>query len=234
MRRISVTQSIWTAGLVLGALFGGALALAQTSELESDAPLRPGEVRVAMLRYADERSGRCFSSGFLQTAAYDSHINVDTTLHEVDLDSEELFSYPFIVMTGEGGFHLGDAEVATLREYLTRGGFLLASAGCSNRAWASSMERVMERMFPDLERSNLDFDHEVFHTLIDIDSLYTTQGKSAWLQGLSLDGRLALVYSPEGLNDTDSAGGGCCCCGGRELREARLMNANLLAYALLR
>ena len=47
-----------------------------------------------------------------------------------------------------------------------------------------------------------------------------------------INGRLALVHSPEGLNDAHSAKG-CCCCGGAEISEARQVNVNAVAYALL-
>ena len=42
----------------------------------------------------------------------------------------------------------------------------------------------------------------------------------ATLEGLEIDGRIVLIYSPEGLNDTANAGGGCCCCGGNEIRNS--------------
>ena len=52
------------------------------------------------------------------------------------------------------------------------------------------------------------------------------------LEGLEIDGRIVLVYSQEGLNDTSNAASGCCCCGGDELRYAHRINVNLLTYAL--
>ncbi len=48
-----------------------------------------------------------------------------------------------------------------------------------------------------------------------------------------MGGRLAAVFSPFGLNDTGNAGGGCCCCGGNELKNAKQINANIVAYALI-
>jgi len=49
---------------------------------------------------------------------------------------------------------------------------------------------------------------------------------------LEADGALRIVFAPLGLNDTSNAGGGCCCCGGNEVRNAKLINANILVYAL--
>ncbi len=74
-------------------------------------------------------------------------------------------------------------------------------------------------------------DHEIFSTVNKITRL-TVKGSPARLSGIFINGRLALVYSPEGLNDAHSAQG-CCCCGGAEISEARQVNVNAVAYALL-
>ena len=45
-------------------------------------------------------------------------------------------------------------------------------------------------------------------------------------------GKIVLIYSQEGLNDTANAGGGCCCCGGNEIRNSQEINVNVFTYAL--
>ena len=55
----------------------------------------------------------------------------------------------------------------------------------------------------------------------------------AALEAYSLNGRIALIFSSDGLNDTAHAEN-CCCCGGDEIDRAEFINANVLAYALLR
>ena len=52
------------------------------------------------------------------------------------------------------------------------------------------------------------------------------------LRGITLNGKIVLLYSPDGLNDSSNAEG-CCCCGGNEIQNAMEINANILAYALL-
>jgi hypothetical protein len=49
---------------------------------------------------------------------------------------------------------------------------------------------------------------------------------------MTVNGKLALVFSADGLNDTANAKN-CCCCGGNEIVQAEFLNVNLLAYALL-
>lgn len=224
--RTSNSPLAWLVAAV-ATCFAAAIGGAQPAPVE-------GLVRVAMLEYGPGSTGRCFSTGFLRLAAFETGIKVEQDFTHVPLGSAGLFNHPFAIMTGEKSFELTSREVENLRDYLARGGLLLASAGCSDRAWDASMRRVIERVFPEHELVELSLDHDVFHTVYDVKSLLTRQRSDARVWGVELDGRLALVYSPEGLNDTASAGGGCCCCGGNEVREAKYINANILAYALTR
>ena len=52
------------------------------------------------------------------------------------------------------------------------------------------------------------------------------------IEGVSLNGRLGVIYSQDGLNDTAHAPG-CCCCGGNEITNCLQVNVNILAYALI-
>jgi hypothetical protein len=47
-----------------------------------------------------------------------------------------------------------------------------------------------------------------------------------------LAGKLVLIYSQDGLNDTANTSG-CCCCGGNEIANAEQVNVDILAYALI-
>ncbi len=74
-------------------------------------------------------------------------------------------------------------------------------------------------------------DHPVFHTIADIKSVTTRHGKPHPLEGVTINGKLAVLYSQDGLNDTAHTSG-CCCCGGNEIANAEQINLNVLAYAL--
>jgi len=52
------------------------------------------------------------------------------------------------------------------------------------------------------------------------------------LLGLEINGKIVLVFSPHGLNDTAHTKG-CCCCGGNEISNAIKVNVNILTYALM-
>jgi hypothetical protein len=192
-----------------------------------------GMVRCANLIYGDDKTSVCFSSEFLKQLARETHIQADPKLYPVRLDAVDLYQYPFAVMTGEGDYQLTPAQRETLRNYLTQGGFIIASAGCSNPSWAKSFRREIELIFPELSLQRLDSSHAIFHCLYEIQRL--DLGKSsgqAQLEGLEIDGKIVLVFSRDGLNDSGKVSDDCCCCGGNEIKNARLVNCNLLAYTL--
>jgi Domain of unknown function (DUF4159) len=203
---------------------------------EDDGDAGEGEsiVYVANLVYGDNKTSVCFSEQFLAEVNGETNIRVHESLEGVRLDSSELFDYPFVVMTGEGAFKLADEQVANLKDYLGSGGFLLVSAGCSSKAWNASFEGVMGEVYPGSELVRLEKDHPIYHSVYDITrSRYKSGGpRLPTLDALEVDGRVVMVWSPDGLNDTGSAGPGCCCCGGNEVRSARKLNVNILAYAL--
>mgnify|MGYP001339376251 CR=1 FL=1 len=58
-------------------------------------------VQVANLIYAGSKSSRCFSDYFLVQAEKASAISTSRRFHSVKLDSEELFGFPLVIMTGE-------------------------------------------------------------------------------------------------------------------------------------
>lgn len=221
------------------ALWLGVLAIGQTGEesVEETAPAapadwQPGVVNCATLTYADGKTSRCFSEEFLSQISRDTHIAANPRLVPADLESAELFQFAFAVMTGEGVFALTDAQRANMRNYLEGGGFIIASAGCSSQPWQSSFRREIAQVFPELQLTRIDPSHPVFHTVYDIGALQLKHSTEAHLEGLEIDGKIVLIFSPDGLNDTAMAGGNCCCCGGDEIRNARQMNVNLLAYTL--
>jgi hypothetical protein len=191
-----------------------------------------GTVQIANLIYAGTKSSQCFSDYFLAKAEKDSAISTSRRFHAVKLGSEEVFGFPMVIMTGEGAFTLTETEAGNLRQYLQRGGFLLASAGCSSREWDQSFRQEMADLFPDAHLSAIGMDHQVFHTVYDIAELQAKHGTPKPLEGITINGRLGVLYSPDGLNDTQHTTG-CCCCGGNELTNAIDINVNILAYALV-
>jgi hypothetical protein len=214
--------------LVLGLLMAGAEATRLFAE-EGE----PGVVRCGNMIYGNNVTSRCFSDEFLRDADRHTHAATSKKFTPVRLDSEEVFQFPFTVMTGEAAFALPEAQRENLRRYLLNGGFLVASAGCSSSAWAKSFRNEIKEVMPEAELRPIDIEHPIFHTAYDIRALNDRRGPGATpLECIEIEGRIVAVFSADGLNDTAKAGGNCCCCGGNEIRNAKLINVNLLAYAL--
>jgi hypothetical protein len=189
-------------------------------------------VRCANLIYAGTQTSRCFSDEFLSAVQRESAIATERRFKSVKLDSEELFAFPFVVMTGEEEFYLSAKERENLKRYLTSGGFLLASAGCSSKAWDRSFRRELRKVLPEHPLGKIDREHAVFRTVKTIKELKLSHGGAEpALEGVAHDGRLVVIYSSQGLNDTAHTVG-CCCCGGNEIVNAIEVNVNILVYAL--
>jgi len=215
------------------ALFIASLATGETRAAEEKAPDEDA-VRCANLIYSENKTSVCFSDAFLQQAERDTNLVTEKKFTPTRLDSDKLFDFPFAVMTGEGSFELTPEQRINLRSYLTAGGFMIASAGCSSMSWADAFRREVKRVFPDRPPVKLDAEHPIFSTVYDVtSSRFRTGGaRLPHLEALEVDGRVVLVFSPDGLNDSASEGGDCCCCGGNEVKSAKKLNVNILSYAL--
>jgi hypothetical protein len=202
-----------------GALLAG-LCLMSLTQTRSRKEEEGSKVRCANLIYAVNKSSVCF-------------IRTDSRFAQVKLESNDLYQFPLSIMTGEGGFTLTPEERIQLKYYVTHGGFLLASAGCSDPAWSRSFEDEMNRILPGQKMKSVPLTRPIYHTIYKVDSVETSHdNKKTDLQGLAYNGKLVVLFSPDGLNDTAHAKN-CCCGGGDEVGQAEYMNVNVLAYALL-
>lgn len=194
---------------------------------------KQGVVQCANAIYAGNKTSRCFSDAFLNTLQQKTTIVTERRFKPVKLDAKDLYDFPFIVMTGEGDFRLLQAEKENLAKYLLNGGFLLASAGCSSKEWDEAFRREMRTLLPGTPLKAIAPTHPLYRTVFKIEKLDLAKSSgTAALEGLEVNGKLVVVYSRHGLNDTHNSTG-CCCCGGNEIRNSLEMNVNIVAYALL-
>jgi hypothetical protein len=88
----------------------------------------------------------------------------------VDIDSKELFKYPYAYLAEPGYLDLLPNDVTNLREYLDRGGFLFID-DFRGYPHLLNLDEQLKKVYPDREIKELDIEHPIFHTFFDIDSL---------------------------------------------------------------
>jgi hypothetical protein len=212
---------------------GYVLSCALLLMLASVGQAKENVIQCANLIYAGNQTSRCFSDQFLTSVQKDTGIATERRFKSVKLNSDELFKYPFVMMTGEAGFRLRPDERKNLKKYLKNGGFLLASAGCSSKKWDSSFRHEMKSIFKKATLEKLKMTHPVFKVVNKIKTLKLHHaGEKAQLEAIELDGKAVVIYSPHGLNDTSHTEG-CCCCGGNEIENSLAVNVNIVVYSLL-
>jgi len=189
-------------------------------------------LKCANLIYGGSKSSVCFSDKFLATVKRETNCQPEGKFSTVKLAKDDMFKYPFSIMTGEGAFKLIEKERQILRSYLKRGGFLLASAGCSSKEWDRAFRQEIKKLFPEKKLVKIPMAHPIFHSVFDIKNIVLKKSGSTQLEGLVIDGKIVLIYSAEGLNDTGNAGKNCCCCGGNEIKNSQEINVNIFTYAL--
>jgi hypothetical protein len=95
---------------------------------------------------------------------------------EVDLHDGHVFDYPLLYATQVGYWDLSDEEIAMLREYLLRGGFLMTDDFWGEDEWQVFRD-TMTRLFPDRPIVEIPGGNdEVLHVLYDIDTFTQIPG----------------------------------------------------------
>jgi uncharacterized protein DUF4159 len=91
----------------------------------------------------------------------------------VDIDSPDLFLYPFAYISEPGYLNLLPNDVKNLREYLDRGGFLLMDDFRGNEFDMSqfdNMKQQMRKLYPDREIQVIPPTHPIFKVFYDLDA----------------------------------------------------------------
>jgi len=96
-----------------------------------------------------------------------TNINASQEPKVVRLDDfEDMVLNPFVFMTSEGYFKLNEKEERNLREFLERGGFILADdcvyAAREDRFFRT-YNKLIDKLFPDNPMRKIPYDHEIFH-----------------------------------------------------------------------
>jgi len=116
----------------------------------------------------------------------------------IEVDSEEIFLYPYVYMTGHGNVVFSNSDAENLRNYLIAGGFLHID---DNYGMDNFVRLEMKKVFPELDFVELPFDHPIYHQKFKfkngLPKIHEHDGNPAQGFGLIYEGRLVCYYSYE-------------------------------------
>lgn len=125
-------------------------------------PQLKGDFQIARLKY--QGGGNWYNDpsaevNLLNFVQQNTNIKVDARYQFVDLSSDEIFSYPFLFLTGHGNIVFSNDEVFRLRTYLENGGFLYID---DDYGIDNAVRREMKKVFPQDDFVELPFSYGLY------------------------------------------------------------------------
>ncbi len=112
---------------------------------------------------------------FVQGVRRLTRIHTRSVEQVVDINSDEIFSVPWLYAVEVGHWSVDDRQAKRLRDYLLRGGFLMVDDFHGTEEWASFMDSL-QRVFPDRPVTDLDNSNAIFHVLYNLDERFQVPG----------------------------------------------------------
>ena len=127
-----------------------------------------------------------------------TNIKVQPEYVFVDINSSDLFTYPFLFVTGHGNIVFSDSDAKRLRTYLENGGFLYVD---DDYGLDKSFRREIKKVFPEKELVELPFNYGLYHCVYDFNfgppKTHEHDNKAPQGFGIFIKDRLAVYYTKE-------------------------------------
>ena len=168
-------------------------------------------------------------------------IAVSFKRHTLTATDPDLFSYPFLYLTGALDFTpFTEEEIAVLRRFLSFGGCMLVNdaSGYRGSAFERRIREEVPRLFPDHALERLPFDHAVFRSYYLVRMVAGRRLVSPSLEGVTLDDWTPLIYCQNdvgGAWERDHLGNWRqeCIPGGESQRfQSFMLGVNIVMYAM--
>jgi len=134
----------------------------------------------------------------LRFISQNTNLRVKAEYKFVDISSEEIFSYPFLFMTGHGNVVFSKDNAARLRKYFENGGFLYID---DDYGLNKAIRREMKKVFPEKDFIELPFSHGIYNIMYDFSSgppkTHKHDENPPQGFGIFVDRRLAVYYTYE-------------------------------------
>ena len=164
-----------------------------------------------------------------------SNQSINTTIKSkpatVEPSSPDLFSYPFVHMTGHGNVVFSPSDQTNLRNYMMSGGFLHID---DNYGMDQYIRKEIKKLFPNNDLVEIPANHAIFQKpnlfANGLPKIHEHDGKRPQAFGIFIETRLVLLYTYEcdlgdGWEDPDVHNDP------KDVREKALkMGANILNY----
>ena len=126
------------------------------------------------------------------------HTKLSPKIPTVEVGSTEIFSYPFVHMTGHGNVVFSNTDVENLRNYLTSGGFLHID---DNYGMDEYIRKEIKKIFPENELKEIPSNHEIFNTPYSfpngLPKIHEHENKRPQAFGIFIENKLVLLYTFE-------------------------------------
>jgi len=123
---------------------------------------------------------------FIQGIRRLTRIHTRSVEQVVDLDTDDIFDWPWIYGVEVGQWDLDDRQAARLREYLLRGGFFMTDDFHGTYEWEVFLAS-MQRVFPDRPIVELEDSEPIFHVLYDLDERFQVPGIRYFYSGRTFE-----------------------------------------------
>jgi len=160
-----------------------------------------GDFQIARLKYqggGDWYNDPSAEVNLLNFIQQNTNIKVDARYQFVDLASDEIFSYPFLFLTGHGNIVFSNDEVYRLRTYLENGGFLYID---DDYGLDNAVRREMKKVFPQDDFIELPFSYGLYHSFFNFENgvpkTHEHNDKPPQGFGIFINNRLAVYYTYE-------------------------------------
>jgi len=123
---------------------------------------------------------------------------LNTKIPTVEVGSAEIFSYPFVHMTGHGNVVFSNNDVENLKNYLTSGGFLHID---DNYGMDEYIRKEIKKIFPTNELREIPATHEIFQAPYSfpngLPKIHEHENKRPQAFGIFIENKLVLLYTYE-------------------------------------
>ena len=160
-----------------------------------------GQLKIAKLKYGgggDWYANKTALPNLIKFCNGQLSTNLAADEDAVEVGSRDLFSYPYVYMTGHGNVVFTPEEAQNLRNYLMGGGFLHID---DNYGLDKFIRLELKKVFPELELVELPFTHPIYHQKFNfpkgLPKIHEHDGSPAQGFGLIYEGRLVVFYSFE-------------------------------------